>query len=503
MHWADVFADKLQGDQVISTGISPSGPIHVGNMREILTGDITHKAVLEKGLRSRFIYLADDIDPLRKRYPFLDEKYEEYVGMPLYRIPAPEGDEQYSEYFLRPYLETLEKIDVHVEVIRTHKLYRDGILADVTRTAMERRNEIRGILSAMSGRALPENWFPYNPICEKCGKINSATVVSFDFPEAAYRCRCGHEGVADVRTDAGKLPWRVEWPAKWYALGVTVESFGKDHAAAGSSYDTGKEIIEKIYGREAPKGIVYEHIFLKGKGAMHSSKGVVIAASDMVKFSPPEIIRFLIARYNPSRHIDFDPGMGLLNLIDEFDKYRLAYYGRDTVSDEDFRRVYELSRIEGSESLQEISFRHLVNLIQIYPEEDKLFEALKRSGYGEEELDPFMKMRIEEATNWIRLYAPEQIRFTLLGQETPVDLSESEKHLVSDFIEIMDSITWDAENIHTSVHSVIKDNEMAQRDGFRVFYRILIGKERGPRLGYFLSNLNRESVRKRLEFAVG
>lgn len=502
MHWADVFAGKLRGDQVISTGISPSGPIHVGNMREILTGDITHRAVVDRGLKSRFIYLADDPDPLRKKYPYLSDEYENYVGMPLYRIPAPEGDGTYSEYFLRPFLETLEKIDVHAEVIRTHSLYADGTLSEVTRIAIEKRKEISEILEKMSGRALPENWYPYNPLCEKCGKINSASVESFEFPYAQYRCRCGHEGTADIRKDEGKMPWRVEWPAKWFALGVTVESFGKDHAAAGSSYDTGKEIIEKVYGRDAPLGIVYEHIFLKGKGAMHSSTGTTVAASDMIRFSPPEIIRFLIARNNPSRHIDFDPAMGLLNLIDEFDKYRLAYYGKDTVSDEDFRRVYELSRIESFETDLEISFRHLVNLIQIYPEEEKLLSALRRTGYPNEKLDPVMKMRIDEAGNWISMYAPDQIRFSILKQDSGIALTDREKTLVSDFIDSMDGLEWDAESIHSAVHEIIKKNSIDQKDGFRTFYRILIGKDRGPRLGYFLSNLDRTAVRKRFEFAV-
>lgn len=503
MHWADVFAEKLTGDQVISTGISPSGPIHVGNMREILTGDITHKAVLHRGLNSRLIYLADDIDPLRKKYPYLSDEYEKYVGMPLYRIPAPNGEGTYSEYYLKPFLETLDEIDVDAQVIRSHEIYKDGTLTETTRIAIENRGRIRKILEEMSGRALQEDWYPYNPLCSRCGRINSTTVTSFEFPYASYTCKCGNEGRSDIRTDDGKMPWRVEWPAKWFSLGVTVESFGKDHAAAGSSYDTGKKIIEEVYGREAPKGIVYEHIFLKGKGAMHSSTGLTVAASDMVKFSPPEILRFLIAKNNPSRHIDFDPGLGLLNLIDEFDKYRLAYHGRDTVSDEDFRRVYELSRIKGAEAIHDISFRHLVNLIQIYPDEGRLLAALKRSGYEEKELDQVMRMRIDEAKTWISLYAPDQIKFSILPEDAPVDLSDKEKEVVFDFIGVMDSIQWSAEEIHSAVHDLIKKDEIDQGTGFRLFYRILIGKDRGPRLGYFLSNLDRDSVGRRLRFCAG
>lgn len=496
MHWADVFTGKLEGDQVISTGISPSGPIHVGNMREILTGDLIYRASRDRGLNARFIYLGDDIDPLRKRYPFLDPEYEQYVGMPLYKIPSPYGDGTYSEHYLGQFLSTLDKIDVKPEVVRTHELYASGKLEEVTRTAILRRHEIREILSGTSGRELPESWYPYNPLCGKCGRINSATVIGFEDPMVKYTCRCGHEGYSDIRKDQGKMPWRVEWPAKWYALGVTVEPYGKDHAASGSSYDTGKEIIEKVYGRTAPAGLVYEHIFLKGQ-AMHSSKGGAIPASEMIKFSPPEIIRFIIAKNNPSRHIDFDPGMGLLNLIDEFDKYRNAYYDRDTVADEDFRRVYEFSRIERMEMLSEISFRHLVTLIQIYPDDSLLLEALKRTGYSHDSIDPVMDMRIQEAKQWISDYAPDQIRFTILGLDAYVELSEGQIAVIKEFIRSFDDIEWTAEGIHSGIHDVIKKSGIEQKDGFRAFYRVLTGKDRGPRLGYFLSNLNRESVKER------
>lgn len=498
MHWADVFTSRLEGDQVISTGISPSGPIHVGNMREILTGDIVFRSCTERGLRARFIYLCDDMDPLRKRYPFLPEEYQSQVGKPLYRIPAPSGSGTYSQYYIAPFLETLEKIEVRPEVIFTHDLYGSGFFADVIDLVMKKRHEIKEILESKSGRKIEGEWYPYNPICSNCGKITDATVTSYEFPLASYECRCGHRGRSDVRKDDGKMPWRVEWPAKWFKLGVTVESFGKDHAAAGSSYDTGKEIIQKVMGRNAPSGIVYEHIFLKGKGAMHSSTGVTIAASDMVKFAPPEIIRFLIAKNNPGRHIDFDPGMGLLNLVDEFDRYRLAYHGEGEVKDEDFRRVYEFSRISSSEKDLAVGFRHLVTLVQIYEDKASLQSALERSGHRVNVDEEPVKSRIEEARLWLSLYAPDDVKFSLLPVDeiTPIHTDESE--FVRNLEKALSVVKWNPDSIHNTIHEVIRESSIDQRKAFQVVYRILIGKEKGPRLGYFLSNLKREFVLGRL-----
>ena len=91
MHWADVVAEKLLKDgkrHVISSGITPSGPIHLGSMREILTADAIVRAVNDKGGKAELIYIADNADPLRKVYPFLDSSiYNKYCL--LYTSPSP------------------------------------------------------------------------------------------------------------------------------------------------------------------------------------------------------------------------------------------------------------------------------------------------------------------------------------------------------------------------------------------------------------------------------
>lgn len=502
MHWADAFVKELEGKQTVSTGISPSGDIHVGNMREILTGYFIHRAFQDSGKESRFIYLCDDIDPLRKVYPFLDKgKYEQHVGKPLSMIPAPEGEGTYSEYFLKPFLQTLEKINVKVEVLRSTQLYEQGIFADAIDTVMNRAGEIREILERVSGRDLAEDWAPYNPLCSECGRITTTKVTGYEKPFVEYTCKCGHSGRSDIRKAEGKMPWRVEWPVKWHVLGVTVEPFGKDHGAAGSSYDTGKEIIEKLFNKPAPGYIIYERILLKGAGAMHSSKGNTVSAADFVQYAPAEIIRFLIARSQPGRHINFDPGMGLLSLVDEYERFRNVFYGLEKATNEDDARTYELSRFKEETPDNFVSFRHLIMLVQIYPTESQLLAALQRSGYGEETLSDYLLNQVTVANAWLEKYGPDQVKFHLLPENSPITLNEQEKNLSKTFLETMTDIEWTPEGIHNSVHEIIKNQGLEPKAGFAVFYRILIGKERGPRLGYFLSNFDRDSLKKRLEFA--
>ncbi|HEC81068.1 MAG TPA: lysine--tRNA ligase, partial [Thermoplasmatales archaeon] len=331
MHWADVLASHLEEErkQVIATGITPSGPIHIGNMREVLTADAVYRAAKDKGLDAEFIYIADDFDHLRKVYPFLPESYEQYVGMPLSEIPCPcEKHKSYADHYLTSFLSSLKELGINPRVYRASKLYKEERYREYIHTALEKTSEIREIIERVSKRSLPKNWIPFNILCEKCHRLTTAKPVLYEYPYIEYTCECGYEGEIDIRKGGvGKLPWRVDWPARWKMLGVTFEPFGKDHAASGGSWDTGKIIAEKVFDYKPPHHVVYEFIQLKGKGAMHSSKGTAVSAEEMLNMTPPEVLRFMIMKNKPSKHIDFDPGIGLLDLVDEYDEEERVYFG--------------------------------------------------------------------------------------------------------------------------------------------------------------------------------
>ncbi len=501
MYWADSTVKDLSGKQLISTGISPSGPIHVGNMREILTGDILYKACMDKNLESKFIYLCDDLDPLRKVYPFLNESYSNYVGMPLSYIPSPDGNGTYSEYFLRPFLQTLDKINVNVNVIRTTDLYKNGTLSKAIDMAIKNKDRIKEIMHDVAGNDLSDSWYPYEPRCSSCGKINSSHVISYEYPYAKYKCNfCGNEDRADIRRDDGKMPWRVEWPAKWFALNVTIEPFGKDHAASGGSYDTGKLIAKDVYHINPPVPLMYERILLKGIGVMHSSTGVSISAAEVIKFAPPEILRFIIAKNDPSRHIDFDPGLGLLNLIDDYEKQEKAYFGLEKPNNENYKRIYEMSRIKTLSAPENINFRHIVTLVQIYKNGKSLLDALNRSGYDRDHIDSYLQNEIDTARYWLETYAPETIKFSLI--DTGVDLNDQEKSILKSFSDAIENVEWTSEDLHNTIHDIIGKYGITPKNGFSLFYRVFIGKERGPRLGYFMYNLGRDYVHSRISSVI-
>lgn len=487
MHWADVIAAELMkrgNKHRIATGISPSGHIHLGNLREMLTADAIRRALIDAGGEAEMVYIADDFDPLRRRYPFLPEEYEEYVGMPLSTIPDPEGcHENYSEHFLQPFLESLEILSIPVTVFRASRMYREGVYEEKIKTALSRREEIASIIEEVTGREIEENWYPFMPVCRECGRINTTHVTGFDENHISYRCDCG--AVGEVKYNEGKLTWRVDWAARWQLLNITCEPFGKDHAAAGGSYDTGKRISKEIFNYEPPYPVPYEWIHLKGVGAMKSSRGIVIPVREMVEILPPEIVRYIVIRVKPERHIEFDPGLGLLDIIDEFEE-------RFTEND----RSVQLSLV-GEVEYSEVPFRHLIVVGQIANwDVDKTIEILARTGYRISEKERRdIERRLKYAKSWIEKYAPDKIKFSI-PESVEANLNHEERIFLWRYQEKLDE-NMTPEQVHTLVYEIAKETGIKPAKAFQAIYKAILGKSYGPRAGYFIKSLGVRWVKER------
>jgi len=515
MHWADVFAEKIMQrshNPVCATGITPSGHIHVGNMREVLSAELVCRAIEDAGGNPTFTYIGDTIDPLRKVYPFLPDSYSEYVGMPLSDIPCPCGEHKnYAEHFLEPLLNSFRDLGIKANIKLTHEMYADGKYGKGIERIIKNKDRVREILTGISGRELKKNWYPYTPRCEECGKLG-AEVIGEELPYVYYRCHsCGHEGKSNIYKADGKLPWRLDWPTRWEFLGIEFEPFGKDHATKGGSYDTGKVIADEIHGYAAPEYVVYEWIQLKGKGAMASSLGNVITAEDMIKMTSPEVLRYLICRVNPERHIDFDPGMGILKLYEEYENIESNYFG-ERKNDNDQLRMFELSQV--SSDYQHISskgggnvpFKHVVTISQMADDIEELQEIIERGGgnyvFDKTHKEVLYKKWIS-AKYWLETYAPDNVKFSILPDDSKVNVTEEETNIISTVAERLRNIVWNPDNIHSAIHNISKEMNVSSKKVFSTLYKIIIGKDRGPRLGFFLFSMGRESVIKRLESYIG
>jgi lysyl-tRNA synthetase, class I len=494
-HWADILADEIISqrgqDHVVNTGITPSGEIHIGNMREVVTADAIHRVLSERGNASRLLYIADTYDPLRHVYPFLDsQRYEDQVGKPLSDIPCPCGQHaNYAEHFLAPFLWSLQQLGIYPSVHRADQLYRTGTYTEAIVTALQQRERIRQILKEETGRATPDDWSPFNPLCQMCGRINQAKVLGFsaEAQTVDYACTCGQQGTVSM-AGGGKLTWRVDWPARWKIFGVTVEPFGKDHASRGGSYDTGVRIAREVYGIEPPFPVPYEWLSLAGKGDMSSSKGNVVSIHAMLEVVPPEVLRYLILRTPPQRSIRLDPGLPLLQLIDEYDDVEAK--NRDS-------RALELAAISGIKPVG-VPYRHMVTVVQAAQgDADTWMEILRRNGYQLDSTEE-LRQRAAYARRWLETFAPEELRFQVQDQLPPTAnaLTPEQKQALQLLAERLHP-GMTGEQIHHLIYALKDELDTKPDLLFKAIYLALLGKTQGPRAGWFLSTLDSTFVKQR------
>ena len=500
MHWADFAAQTLSkrgNKHIIASGITPSGEFHIGHLREILTGDMVTRACRDAGLDAESVFIVDSADPLRKVYPFLSDEYEKYIGCPLATIPAPDENgkpgndgRSYAEHFLEPFLSALEQIDVKPRIIDNYTSYANGEFAEKSRIACEKADEIREIIERVSSRELAEDWFPFNPYGHN-GSLDGVTVTGFEWPYVHW-IQDGKPGKSDLNKSEGKLPWRVDWPAKWGWVGVTCEPFGKDHGAAGGSYATGREISE-LFGDTPPNPLVYEWISLKGQGAMSSSTGNTIGPLEALDLVPPEILRYLIASTKPKKAITFDAGMSLVELADEYERLlarnidsELADENlsrRQKVAVEDAEGALRMSAIGGLKQ-STISFRHLAMLAQVKSDEEIL------GTFGVNISDRLTRMK-----NWINgPHFPEELKISIL-QEPIMGLDSTITKMLHKKI---GSCDWSSKSIGEAISQAFKEGDINAKEGYQTLYKAILGVEKGPRLAPILAELDKEHVLKLL-----
>ena len=500
--WSDEIAAEILKDVnrklIVNTGITPSGEIHIGNLRETLTADTVYRSLKEKGADVEFNYVADNYDPLRRVYPFLDEKvFTQYIGQPLSEIPCPCGKHgSYADHFLEPFLEALVILGIKLTVVKNDEMYKQGLFDKNVILALKNREKIARILHDETGKEIESDWSPFNPICQKCKRLTKTTVKGFSEKDYTvdYSCECGDSATVKI-AGGGKLTWRVDWPARWEILKVSVEPFGKDHASKGGSYDTGKRICEEIFEYKAPYPIVYEWISLKGMGDMSSSKGNVISARKMLEVLPPEVLRYSIIKTKPQKSIVFDPGLPIVNLMDEYD---------DANSKNRNERAYKISMTEGYEPIG-IPFRHIVTLVQIARDDVKqMAEILKENGYSSPNMN-VLKSRAVYARKWIDNFAPDEVKFSI-AEKLPMrakDLNSLQKKALLSLAQSLKE-GMKGDEIHQLIYSLKETLNIDPNEIFKAIYISLLDKEKGPRAGMFLAMLDRDFVKKRfLEVAAG
>jgi len=507
--WADqevkkIIQKKGKSKQIVACGVTPSGPFHLGHFKEVGLAYALFEGLKQRYIQAEFIYLADDFDPLRRLYPFLPASYQKYIGWPLLRIPDPfKCHQSYSEHFLAPFFEDLKKVGFKPKVYYASKLYQKGFYTPFIQESIKAKDKIIQILTKITGRTLEKDWLPFHALCQKCGRLDTTKVVDYDLDKnlVYYQCTCGGQGAADFSKGEGKLPWRLDWPARWKMLKVTVEPMGKDHAAAGGSWESGQLISKEIFHYQPPYPLFYEWIHLKGQGAMSSSQGIAFTASDFLSFTYPEVLRYFLFRSQPSKHIEFDPQGGFLNLLRDFSKLEQNYQ-KDKITQALYRLV---NPHLPKKVLSGIPFEHLVYVVQAsLGKEGEIKRMLSRSGFKKEiKKAKKLKQEIAFAQAWLLNYASPQYKLSLQKKLPSLvkKLKPKQKSLLLKIAEELAQKDWPAEELHNKIYEIGHQLGLESKDIFPPIYMALLGQTFGPKAGWFLASLDKKWVIKRLKEA--
>ena len=204
----------------------------------------------------------------------------------------------------------------------------------------------------------------------------------------------------------------------------------------------------------------------------------------------------------PNRHIDFDPGLGLLNSIDKYDRMEQEYHAKE--AEENTARALELSQVEKStmNKAQALPYRHLVTLVQSKNNTGEIIKTLMRTGdineLNDQEKNRLNK-RIECIKGWLKNHAPESVKFEIQEKPPSYNFNDSDVKRIANLKEKMTSVEWNPEAIHGAFYELQESHNIPAKEYFRIMYLILLGKEKGPRLGFFLATISRDFVVKRLE----
>ena len=524
--WPDKIAKELVTKwnfvrkQIIVTGTSMSGEPHIGSANDVIRGHAIMLAVKDLKRPAELVWISDDMDPFRSVPADLPKELENYLGIPACNIPDFwKCHKGFATHFEQKFLKQLESVYVKPTALLGNEMYRKGMYNSVMKLALRKRKEIAGILNKFRTTPLPENWYPVDIICKKCGKI--ATTKIFRYNEktaiAEYLCNpdvillhrknpvkgCGFKGKISILNGNSKLTWRVEWAARWVFLKATCEPFGKEHAASGGSWDTAKEIV-KVLGWQPPYPIVYEHFLVNG-AKMSKSKGNVITVPDMLKYMFPEHLRYWMFQGKLTIAKDINLSQMVPHIFDEFDKAERIYFGSDSTGnkkkDNNYKRAYELAIAgkKGRKLVLNAPYSVMVEIVKILPEENQVEFAMKKLkdfGYIGKP-SKTVRVEIEKRLPYLLAWTKDFVKVS----EVRPTLEEEQRFVIRELINVIKE-EGDGEKLQARIFELVNKHSLDMKEFFKVVYQVLLNSDKGPRLGPYIIERGKEEVIAKLKAAL-
>ncbi|MEZ0066883.1 lysyl-tRNA synthetase class 1 [Streptacidiphilus sp. MAP12-20] len=521
---------------VCASGISPSGPIHLGNLREIMVPHFVADEIRRRGSACRHILSWDDYDRLRKVPAGLPDSFGEHIGRPLTAVPDPVGcHENWAEHFKSPFRTALAELGVEVTEISQTEMYASGVYRDRILLAMRERARIGALLgryrtAQVVEQAEEENetedesaageYYPFKPYCSCCGR-DTTIVDSYDdaTTELRYSCLCGQKDalVLAASRGGGKLVWKVDWPMRWAFEGVGFEAGGVDHSSPGSSFTVGSQLVREVFGGQPPVYLGYSFVGIRGAAKMSGSAGGAPTPGDALQVLEAPLLRWIYARRKPNQSITVAFDQEINRLYDEWDAL-----GRKAEAGE--ADPWELSARERSlgpvgqtlpATALVLPFRMLASVADLTAGDTAQTLRILRDVGDDVALESLdvARPRLDRAQAWVEGCLPAEGRTQVRGErdgERLEQLSAAEREAIGLLLAGLER-NWSLAGLTALVYGVPKlqaglgldtpaspELKAAQRSLFVLLYTLLVGRDTGPRLPTLLLALGQERVRELL-----
>jgi lysyl-tRNA synthetase class 1 len=517
--WIDKVADTLVKrekklgrslDMIkVESGLGASGIPHIGSMGDAVRAYGIALALQNLGYRSELIAYSDDMDGLRKIPQGLPDWLKNYIAQPVSAIPDPFGQchASYGAHMSSLLLDGLDKTGVKYRFQSGKQAYKSGLLISQIDVLLKNNDRIGKKIAEFVGQDKYTEILPYFPICRNCGRLYTAVAEKYlsDEKKVAYICQggrigkvdvkgCGYRGEADITKGEGKLPWKVEFAARWQALDIRFEAYGKDIMDSVRINDW---VADDVLGFHHPLHVKYEMFLDKSGKKISKSSGNVLTPQMWLRYGLPEsILLLLFKRITGTRHVGIDD---IPILMDEYDYYEDLYFGKvkedNIAKSTKTKGIYEyINKLNSPKQPSiHIPYRFLVQQAALYPTSDesrydKIFDRLVKYGMvkDKDKIDNNIIKKIMLAANWADDNTNQDEKFE-------VKLNDIQKGAILGLIETLRSFSnmqntaENAKNLQSKVFDVARSNNLEPKELFTLLYMMFLNANRGPRIGnYFL-----------------
>ncbi len=495
----------------VESGLGASGIPHIGSMGDAVRAYGVTLALQNLGYKSELIAYSDDMDGLRKIPSGFPHSLHKEITKPVSAIADPFGGchSSYGAHMSGLLLEGLDKVGIKYKFQSGTMAYKNNMLTKQIDTILQNSNRLGIGIQQRIGQDKYNEALPYFPVCENCHRLYVARAEKY-FPQdkkVSYSCMetrigneiikgCGYSGESSISGGNGKLAWKVEFAARWQAFDIRFEAYGKDIMDSVKINDW---VSNDILGYSHPMHLRYEMFLDKVGKKISKSKGNVLTPQMWLKYGTPEsLLLLLYKRVTGTRNVSVDD---IPSLMDEYDFYEDLYFG---IAKEE--NLIKLAKIKGiydyvnhlkppSNPSKHVPYRLLVQQASLFSADDerieKVYGRLAKYGIAGEKNDVLTK-KIQLTSNW----ADDKGLQNNIKSE--IYLTEREKNALRELVQTLRGFAGkeyepdSAKNLQSRIFDISRSNGIGTKEFFTILYRILVGADKGPRIGNYALDLGIE-----------